>query len=85
MANEFRENVAFEPQALFIRQKPLQIRRDLERRHNAFLRSTRCGGLNTEDKPVVRMRTKRDRVKRFLDRREIVLAEGLHETATRET
>ncbi len=82
MTNVFRQDLAFETRSLSVRQKRLQIGRGVQRGHNAFLRSPRRTGLRPQDKPVMRVRAEGDRVWGLLDRREIVLAEDLHQAAT---
>ncbi len=82
MPNVIRQDFALEPRALSVRQERLQIGRGVQRGHNAFLRSPRRAGLRPQDKPVMRVRAEGDRVGGLLDRREIVLAEHLHQAAT---
>ena len=61
-ANVIRQNLALEQRALLVRDQRGDIRLDPNRRHRALITRARCGGLRSQQEPVMRMRSERNRV-----------------------
>ena len=84
IAKVSRQNFALYPRALTVVQQHCHSRSRIEHRDRAFLGRCGCRRFFPQHKPVVRMRTERDDVRRFLDARKIILAENFHERAAAE-
>src|ERR1700737_1285058 len=83
-ADVFGENLALETRALSIGDQSMQIRLCVQHRNDALFFQAPVLTLRLKNKPIMRVRTERDEVGRFFDRRKRIATENFDWNATSE-